>query len=215
MDAGKRDVVCRRDGNGVCNLTGGKPEELPRASRDRYRELSRVVEPLRHHGHCGRESTLNLVRNGKRQYEFFAGRSSFFGRRENGTEVVTGMTEAAIGHVAVEKIDVARKGGVEECRLIRRGFAATDQGAATWRAVFFELFAQCLERSAWQRRDRAAETIKDIALVKLPDFWCQAAGPGRSGERGYVLDSRSSLCFLPRRLWLCYGFTHSDFSLNE
>jgi hypothetical protein len=174
-----------------------------------------VVEPLRHHGHCGRESTLNLVRNGKRQHEFLTRCSRCFGRRENATEVVTGMTEAAIRHVAVEKIDVARKAGVEECRLIRRGLAAADQGAATWRAIFFKLLAQCLERSAWQHRDRAAEAVKDVALVKLTDFWCQAAGPGRSAERCYALNSRSSLCFLPRCLRLCYDFNHSDFSLNE
>jgi hypothetical protein len=50
------------------------------------------------------------------------------------------------------------------------------------------MFAQRLKGRTWQRRDRAAEAVQNIALEKLPDFGRQALRPSRSGKGGDAFD---------------------------
>jgi predicted ATPase len=58
MHAGERDVVHRRDRDCIRDFAGGEPEEFPCARGRGDRELSGVVEALRHHGNDGCEPTL-------------------------------------------------------------------------------------------------------------------------------------------------------------
>src|SRR5215469_8700474 len=99
MDTGKRDIICRRDRNRVCNLPCRKTAEFRCARCVRECELSSVVETLRHYSYYCRESTLNFVCHGEGQHEFLASRACLFGGREHGAEIVTRVAEAAIRHI--------------------------------------------------------------------------------------------------------------------
>jgi hypothetical protein len=184
MHTAERDVVGRRDRNRIRDFAGGEPEEFPCARGRGDRELSGVVEALRHHRDDGCKSALDFVRYGEGQHEFLAGPACLLGRGEDGPEIVARMTEAAGRHVAVEKIDITHETGVEERCLIRGGLAAANQCAATRGTVFLELFAQRPEGWTRQRRDRAAEAVQDIALEKPPDVGRQMLRPRRSGKDG-------------------------------
>src|SRR5271170_4529797 len=113
MHTGERDVVDRRDRDRIRDFAGGEPEELPCARGRGYRELSGMVEALRHYGNDGCEPALDFVRYGERQHKFLAGRPCSLGRGEDSSEVIARVAEAARRHVAVEKIDVAHQTGVE------------------------------------------------------------------------------------------------------
>jgi hypothetical protein len=145
MDTGERDVIDRCDRNCIGDFAGRESEKSPHARGGGDRELSGVVEALRHDWDCGREAALDLVRYCERQHEFLARRSCMLSRGENGPEVVTRMAQSARRHVAVEQIDVAHQSGVEERRLIRGRLAAADQRASAWSPIFLELLAQSLE----------------------------------------------------------------------
>ena len=188
MHTGERDVVDRRNRDCIRDFAGGEPEEFPCARGCGDRELGGVVEALRHHGNGGCEPALDFICYGECQHEFLAGRACLLGRGKDGPEVVTRMTKASGRHIAVEKIDIAHQAGVEERRLICGGLAAADQRAATRGPIFLELFAQRLEGRTWQRRDRAAEAVQDIALEKPPDVGRQVLRPSRSGKGGDALD---------------------------
>src|SRR6185436_3185247 len=97
-----------------------------------------MIEPFHHHRDDRVKATLNLVRYGQRQHELLAGRPDLLGRREDRSEVVTGMTKAARRHVAVQQVDVTGKSRVEQRRLIYGSLAAADQRATTRSSVFFE-----------------------------------------------------------------------------
>src|SRR5579863_6874681 len=106
MDTGERDVVDRCDRNRICDFDGGESEKLPRARGGGYRKLRGVVEALRHHRDGGRTPALNFVGHGERQHELLAGGPGLLSRGENGSEVVTRVTEPPRRHVAVEQIYV-------------------------------------------------------------------------------------------------------------
>ena len=165
-----------------------RPESFPCARGCRDRELNGVVEALRHHRDNCCEPALDFVRYGERQHEFLAGRPCLLGRGEDGPEIVARMTEAARRHVAVEKIDIAHKTGVEERCLICRGLAAADQRAAARGSIFLELFAQRSEGRTRQRGDCATEAVQNIALEHLPDFRRQVLHPSRSGKGADAFD---------------------------
>jgi len=188
VHAGESDIVDRGDSDRVRDFGGGKPEELPSARGRGNRELRGVVKALRHHRDNRGEPALDFVRDGERQHEFLAGRPRMLRRGEDGPEIVARMAEAAGRHVAVEKIDIAHEAGIEECCLIHRGLAAADQCAAASGAIFLELFAQRLEGRTWQRRDRAAEAVQNIAFEQLPDIGRQVLRPRRRGKGGDAFD---------------------------
>jgi hypothetical protein len=48
--------------------------------------------------------------------------------------------------------------------------------------------AQRLEGRTWQRGDRAAEAVQDIALEELPDLGRQVLRPRASGKGGDAFD---------------------------
>src|SRR6202049_2362985 len=98
------------------------------------------------------------------------------------------MTEAARRHVAVEKVHVAHKTGVEERRLICGCLAAGDQRAPARSPVFLELFAQCLEGPSGQRGDGAAEAVQNIAFEKAADIARKLLRLSRSGKGRASLD---------------------------
>jgi hypothetical protein len=74
------------------------------------------------------------------------------------------MTQAAGSHVAIKKIDVAHKRGVEERSLIHGRLSAPDQCASTRRSEFRELLSERLEGPASQSGDRAAKAVQNIAF---------------------------------------------------
>src|SRR5471030_572506 len=123
------------------------------------------------------------------------------------------MTEAARRHVAVQKIYVADKTGVEERRLICGCLAAADQRALARSAVFLELFAQCLEGLSLQRTDGTTEAVQNIAFEKSPRVVRQVLRPGGFGEGADSLDRGARVFPLllryPLRHWLDHGIVSS------
>lgn len=178
MHTCQRDVVDGCDRNRIRDLVCRKSEELPRARGGRYRKLKSMVESFGHHGYSGSKSALNLVGHCERQHEFLAGCTRLFGCCKYGSEVVAWMAKAAIGHIAIEKVDVAHERGIEKRRLIRGCLTAADQRAAARSPILLKLLTQGLEGLALQASDCAAETIQDVALVKLTDFGCEVLRPG-------------------------------------
>jgi len=100
-----------------------------------------MVEALRHYGNAGCESALDFMSCGECQHECLAGCAYVFSRCKDGPEIVTRMAKATLCHVAIEKVDIAHKRGVEECCLIGRGLAAANQSATTRSSIFFDLLA--------------------------------------------------------------------------
>src|SRR5580658_1480900 len=182
MDTGERDVVDRCDRNRVRDFDGGESEKFPCARGGGDRKLRGVVEALRHHRDGGRKPALNFVGHRERQHELLAGCPGLLGSGENGTKVVTRVTESAKRHVTIEQIYVAHKTGVEERRLIRGRLAATDQRAPARSSVFLELLAQRLEGLSWQRRDGAAKAVQNIAFEKVADIARQLLRLNRGGK---------------------------------
>ena len=136
-----------------------------------------MIEALLHDRNGSSEPALDFVRDGERQHEFLAGRPRMLRRGEDGPEIVARMAEAAGRHVAVEKINVTHKTGVEECCLISGGLAASDQCAAAQGSIFLELFAQRSERRARQR-SVAQPTLSRILRLKS----CRMSGASCSGR---------------------------------
>ena len=103
------------------------------------------------------------------------------------------MSEAARRHVTVEKIDVARQAGIEQCCLVYGCPATADQCAPAWGTIFLELLTQRMEGPAGQRGDRTADAVQDIALEQPADVRRQLRRASRVGERRNAIDGFRSL----------------------
>jgi hypothetical protein len=122
----ERDVVDGRNRDRIREFVNGESEKSTRARCGGDRKLNGMVEALRHYRNAGCESALDFIGCGECQHEFLARCSNVFSRCKDGPKVVTRMAKATLCHVAIEKVHIAHKRGVEECRLIGRGLAAAN-----------------------------------------------------------------------------------------
>jgi hypothetical protein len=100
-----------------------------------------MVEALRHYGNAGCESALDFIGCSECEHKFLARCADIFGYCKDAPEVVARMAKASSCHVAIKKVHITHKGGVEECRLIGRGLPAANQRATTRCSIFFDLVA--------------------------------------------------------------------------
>src|SRR5882672_9605689 len=104
-----------------------------------------MVESLCHHRHYGGEPALDLIGDRKGKHEVLARRLCVLRSSQDGAEIVTGMTQSAWRHVAVEQVDISDQPRVEQRRLIRRCLAAANQCARSAGPILRKLFAQRCE----------------------------------------------------------------------
>src|SRR5580704_3480912 len=202
----KRDVIDCGDRDCIGDCTGGESKQFPRTCRCRDCELGGVVETPCHYGHGGCESTLDFIRYCECQHESLAGCSDVFGRCKDRPKIVTRMAKAARCHIAIEKVDIAHKRRVEECRLVGRGLAAANQRATTRGSIFFDLVAQQSERRSRNSCDRARYAVENVAFEKLPNLGCQVFRSGGNRKGADPFNGRVCFC-LPLR---CNEFSHTS-----
>src|SRR5882762_6318316 len=114
-------------------------------------KLNGMVESLRHHRHYGCEPALDLIGDRKGKHEVLARRLCVLRSSQDGAEIVTGMTQSAWRHEAVEEVDISDQPRVEQRRLIRRRLTAANQSARSAGPILRKLFAQRCERRSRKR----------------------------------------------------------------
>src|ERR1700722_9281141 len=149
-----------------------------------------MIETFRHDGNDCREAALYFVGDREGQQKVLPARPRVFSARKDGAEIVARMAEAARGHIAVEKIDVANETGVVESGLINRSCATADESTASPGPVFLKLIP---ERTKWhtqQRGDCAANTVKYVSLQQCAGLSSQMRELRVARECRYPLDRR-------------------------
>src|SRR5258705_6174420 len=147
-----------------------------------------MVESLCHHRHYGGEPALDLISDRKGKHEVLARRLCVLRSSQDGAEIVTGMTQSAWRHVAVEQVDISDQPGVEQRRLIRRCLTAANQRARSAGPILGKLFAQRCERRSRKRRDRTSQAIQNVSFVELARVGlqrCRNSSVGKASDRIY------------------------------
>src|SRR5208282_5738687 len=108
-------------------------------------------------------------------------------------------------HVAVEKIDVAHKTGVEERCLICRGLAAADQRAATRGSIFLELFAQRIEMDPQNTPPAGSGHLSCSATLSSPAWTHGSSTPGEPETPTPAMTSSPSLTGNPPGMAITFG----------
>src|ERR1051326_6825951 len=88
------------------------------------------------------------------------------------------MARFAFGKIAVVEIEISNQSAVKKCRTIRRGFAATDQGALRTAAEIIDLLADQSDKFVTERPHPASQSVQHTYL----QFVC--------GKSGHIAERR-------------------------